>query len=154
MNVYPHHPLYHIPLPKRKKESLRVLKLLKVLLGKVLYSFLSDRVLLSVLSYRILLESSVIGSSSGSSAIDSSVGSSVLFFRHAAIFYQNVLLLFFIKNRCSALHYIFKKNFTVKGTLSGPRQSFATECPLKMMKNAFYFASKVIFVLQIFKFLS
>ena len=29
----------------------------------------------------------------------------------------------------------------------------ATERPLKMMKNAFYFTSKVFFVLKIFKFL-
>ena len=39
MNVYPHHPLYQIPLPERKKEVFamqklfRVLKLLKILLA-------------------------------------------------------------------------------------------------------------------------
>ena len=42
----------------------------------------------------------------------------------------------------------------LKGTLSGLRQLLATESPLKMMKNAFYFISKALFVLKIFKFLS
>ena len=41
-----------------------------------------------------------------------------------------------------------------KGALSGLRQFLATENPLKMMKNAFYSTSKVLFVLKIFKFLS
>ena len=43
---------------------------------------------------------------------------------------------------------------TIKGALSGLRQFLATESPLKMMKNAFYFTSKALFVLKIFKFLS
>ena len=42
----------------------------------------------------------------------------------------------------------------VKGALSGPRQFLATESPFKMMKNAFYFTSTALFVLQIFKCLS
>ena len=41
-----------------------------------------------------------------------------------------------------------------KGAPSGLRQFLATESPFKMMKNAFYFMSKVIFVLKIFRFLS
>ena len=41
-----------------------------------------------------------------------------------------------------------------KGTLSGLRQFLATESPLKMMKNAFYFTSKALFILKIFKFSS
>ena len=41
-----------------------------------------------------------------------------------------------------------------KGALSGLRQLLATESPLKMMKNAFYFTLKALFVLKIFKFLS
>ena len=41
-----------------------------------------------------------------------------------------------------------------KGALSGLRQYLATEIPLKIMKNAFYFTSKASFVLKIFKFLS
>ena len=47
---------------------------------------------------------------------------------------------------------MFLKN--VKDALSGLRQPLATESPLKMMKNAFYFTSKALFVLKIFKFLS
>ena len=41
-----------------------------------------------------------------------------------------------------------------KGTLSGLRQFFETESRLKMMKNTFYFTSKALFILKIFKFLS
>ena len=41
-----------------------------------------------------------------------------------------------------------------KGALSGLRPFLAAESPLKMMKNAFYFTSKTLFVLKIFKFLS
>ena len=46
------------------------------------------------------------------------------------------------------------KTHLLKGALSGLRQFLATESPLKMMKNAFYFTSKGLFVLKIFKFLS
>ena len=42
----------------------------------------------------------------------------------------------------------------ITGALSGPRQFLATETPLKMMRNAFYFTSKALFFLKIFKFLS
>ena len=42
----------------------------------------------------------------------------------------------------------------VKGALSGLRQFLATESSLKMMKNAFYFTSKALFVLKLYKFLS
>ena len=41
-----------------------------------------------------------------------------------------------------------------KRTLSGLRQFLATENPLKMIKNAFYFTLKSLFVLKIFKILS
>ena len=41
-----------------------------------------------------------------------------------------------------------------KGALSGLRQFLATESPLKMTKNHFYFTLKALFVLKIFKFLS
>ena len=41
-----------------------------------------------------------------------------------------------------------------KGVLLGLRQSLATESPLKLMKNAFYFTIKALFVFKIFKFLS
>ena len=40
-----------------------------------------------------------------------------------------------------------------KGALSGLRQHLATASPLTMMKNTFYFTSKALFVLKIFKFL-
>ena len=70
----------------------------------VIFRFL-DRVFSSVVIDRIFFESSV---------IDSSLGPSVLFFGHATIFYQNVLLLFFIKSRCSILYHIFRKNFSFK----------------------------------------
>ena len=46
------------------------------------------------------------------------------------------------------------KNKWFKGALSGPRQFLANESPLKIMKNAFYFTLKALFVLKIFKFLS
>ena len=42
----------------------------------------------------------------------------------------------------------------VKGALSSLRHFLATERPVKMMKNAFYFTSKALFFLKIFKFLS
>ena len=42
----------------------------------------------------------------------------------------------------------------IKGALSDLRQISATENPLKMMKIAFYFVLKALFVLKIFKFLS
>ena len=41
-----------------------------------------------------------------------------------------------------------------KGALSGLKQFLATESPFKMMKNAFYFTLRALFVLKIFKFLS
>ena len=36
--------------------------------------------------------------------------------------------------------------YYLKGTLSGLRKFLAIESPLKMMKNAFYFTSKAVFV--------
>ena len=41
----------------------------------------------------------------------------------------------------------------IKSPLSDLRQFMTTEIPLEMMKNAFYFMSKVFFVLEIFTFL-
>ena len=43
-----------------------------------------------------------------------------------------------------------KHLYEVKGSLSGLTQFLETESPLK---NAFYFTSKALFVLKIFKFL-
>ena len=62
------------------------------------------------------------------------------------ILYYNTMLPICIK----ALHY---PPF-LKRELSSLRQFLATGSPLKMMKNAFYFISKALFVLKIFKFLS
>ena len=42
----------------------------------------------------------------------------------------------------------------VKGALSDLRQFLANEIPLKMMKNAFYFTLKALFLPKIFEFLS
>ena len=44
--------------------------------------------------------------------------------------------------------------FSAKGALSGLRQFLTNESPLKMMKIAFYFTLKTLFVLKIFTFLS
>ena len=62
-----------------------------------------------------------------------------------ADFTPSIIRLFLV---LSATYYAFK------GALSGLRQFLATESPLKMMKNAFYFTSKALFVLKIFKLLS
>ena len=43
-------------------------------------------------------------------------------------------------------------SFTFKGGLSGVGQFLTTESPFRMMKNAFYFTSKTLFVLKIFEF--
>ena len=43
---------------------------------------------------------------------------------------------------------------SIKGALAGLRYFLATKTPLKMMKNAFYFTLKALFVLNIFKFKS
>ena len=40
----------------------------------------------------------------------------------------------------------------IKGALAGLRYFLATKTPLKMMKNAFYFTLKALFILNIFKF--
>ena len=47
-----------------------------------------------------------------------------------------------------------KKKVKFKEVLSGLRQFFATENPLKMIKNIFNFALKALFILKVFKFLS
>ena len=45
-------------------------------------------------------------------------------------------------------------SYFIKGTLSCLRPFLATERSLKMMKNTFYYTSKALFVLKIFRFLS
>ena len=56
-----------------------------------------------------------------------------------------------LKNLFRSLRTYTLKNFNA--ALSRLRQFLATENPFKMMKNAFYFALKALFVLKIFKFL-
>ena len=53
-------------------------------------------------------------------------------------------------------HAVTKKKpkLNVKRALSGLRKFSATKSPFKMMKNAFYFTLKALFVLKIFKFFS
>ena len=46
------------------------------------------------------------------------------------------------------------KDDCFKGTLSGLRQFLATEIPLKVKENAFYFALKAFLILKTFKFLT
>ena len=55
---------------------------------------------------------------------------------------------------CLLINNHFKLKYLLKGALSGLRQFLATESPLKIMKNAFYFTSKAHFVLKVFRFLS
>ena len=50
--------------------------------------------------------------------------------------------------------FVITRYERVKGALSSLKQFWATESPLKMMENAFYFTSNVLFALKIFKFLS
>ena len=65
---------------------------------------------------------------------------------------RNCLLMDCVNIDCKGAKKMQLRKF--KGALSGPRQVFATESPLKMMKNALYFTSKALFVLKILKFLS
>ena len=53
-------------------------------------------------------------------------------------------------SRCQPLHVSINKPF--KGALSDLKQFLANESPLKIMKKAFYFTLKDLFVLKIFKF--
>ena len=66
-----------------------------------------------------------------------------------------------IKAGCSGMHlkssYFgsqISEQYGFRAALSDLRQFLAIETPLRMMKNAFYFTLKSLFVLKIFKFLS
>ena len=62
----------------------------------------------------------------------------------------------FLKNTKQLIVVLVQKlqeRCPLKGALSGLRQFLATESSLKVMKNAFYFRLKALFVLKIFKFL-
>ena len=52
------------------------------------------------------------------------------------------------------LKAIFERAKIFKSAFPGLRQFLETENPLKIMKNAFYFTLKPLFVLNVFKFLS
>ena len=60
----------------------------------------------------------------------------------------DVLLLRFLLEGQKELHE------EIKDAVSGLRKFLATESPLKMMRNAFCFTSKALFLLKIFRFLS
>ena len=60
------------------------------------------------------------------------------------IFFRYSLLSFYIHNATF---------LSLKCALLGLRQILEAESPLKVMKNIFYFTSKALFVLKIFKFL-
>ena len=52
------------------------------------------------------------------------------------------------------MNFLLLNAYRIKGALSDLRQFLAIESPLKMMKNAFDFISKLFFFLKIFKVLS
>ena len=54
-----------------------------------------------------------------------------------------------LKLLCSQACKFVKTFECFKGTLSSLRQFLETECPLKMMKNTFYFTLKALLVLKI-----
>ena len=56
-------------------------------------------------------------------------------------------------NNKNKLHLLFSI-LMFKGALSGLRQFLTNETFLKMMRNAFYFTLKTLFVRKIFKFLA
>ena len=70
-------------------------------------------------------------------------------------FHQKLQIFLKINRRClKEVIAQLLNDLYFKGALSGLRQFLATESPLKLMKNTFYFISKDLFVLKIFKFLS
>ena len=76
-------------------------------------------------------------------------------------FMSNKLDLLWLPNFIAlGLYFIFGTKFSwnegidtcFKSTLSGLRQYLANKSSLKMMKNAFYFTFKAVFILKIFTF--
>ena len=79
----------------------------------------------------------------------------LIFFHHIGNYLLQIGLQFSNKNMTQTFLFQIKNLLGLfKGPLPGLRQFLATESPLKMMKNAFYFISRTLFVLRIFKFLS
>ena len=58
------------------------------------------------------------------------------------------------RTTCKIIDFAVPGDSRIKGALSGLRQFLTIESTLKMIKNAFYFTSKALFDLTIFKFLS
>ena len=67
---------------------------------------------------------------------------------------QNDATLWFTKSKVFTEIQLSRSLIFFQGALLSLRQFLATESPLKIMKNAFYFTPKALFVLTIFKFLS
>ena len=65
-----------------------------------------------------------------------------------------MLQLVLVHDKTKNAHSISKQSYKLKDALSGLKQFLATENTLEMMKKAFYFTSKPLLVLKIFKFLS
>ena len=68
--------------------------------------------------------------------------------------HNNIDRRFLNKDKLERFYLDMVNKIGLKGALKGLRQFLITESPLKMMKNAFYFALKALFVLEIFKFFS
>ena len=67
---------------------------------------------------------------------------------------KNIEILLQLSGKRVTTSFVLVSLFFVKGALEGLRQFLITESPLKIMKNAFYFTLKALFVLKLFKFLS
>ena len=81
-------------------------------------------------------------------------GSKILFkilLKNSSFFLLSVIVL---NMKLAAILQVKANKAMIKGALSDLRQYFAKESPLKMMKNAFCFTLKALFVLKIFKILS
>ena len=120
LKFYPHSIICHYQKAKKgqfgAQKSLRVQKLLWILIeiivyrcykARVLFRFFLDRILFRVFSDRVVFEFSVIESSSGSAVRDYSLDSSMLSF----IFYQSCYY-FFLSNTdvLFYIHYILENN--------------------------------------------
>ena len=71
----------------------------------------------------------------------------------SSVYVKEWIIMFIVSKLILVCFTWFVHDFA-KGALSGLRQFLANESPLKIMKNAFYFISKALFVLKIFEFLS
>ena len=79
----------------------------------------------------------------------------LIFIHHIRNYLSQIGLQFSNKNMAKTFLFQIKNLLDLfKDLLPGLRQFLATESPLRMMKNAFYFISRTLFVFSIFKFLS